>query len=361
MVTQLQLSGSPDAIGYAHGTGGKQQIHQSLTTYERLFHEYSGVTWQEACEIAKVHLPAIERADHQLVEEMQGIARGAGVEFADILALNARSEIALAGGKAFSDGCTAIAITPPLAEDTIIGQNWDWKADQRNSLLHLTIKQKGKPTITMMTEGGIIGKIGMNSAGIGVCLNALITDKKSAALPLHLGLRRVLDSSSLHEAIGKIDKGQIAASANFLIGYADQDGNGLAMNTEVSPYGIEMEASTEGKLVHTNHICSNLLRRHVKDLNEFIFTDSMIRKARAEQLINLSTRNQSISEMDFKRWFSDTYNYPNSINHADNENTPDHRRMETVFSIIMNLSKREMHLCIGKPAEGNYKKLEAGV
>ena len=111
---------------------------------------------------------------------MEGVAVGAGVDFEDILTLNARSEIALTGRKdiAFADGCTAIAVTPPASQDTIIGQNWDGKGSQIDSLLLLNIEQSDKPNITMVTEGGIIGKVGFNSAGVAVCLNAL-DDAKS--------------------------------------------------------------------------------------------------------------------------------------------------------------------------------------
>ena len=49
---------------------------------------------------------------------------------------NARSEIALGSysGQGFSDGCTAIATFQPVSKDVIIGQNWDWKAEQKKSL-----------------------------------------------------------------------------------------------------------------------------------------------------------------------------------------------------------------------------------
>ena len=47
--------------------------------------------------------------------------------------------------------------------------------------------------------------------------------------------------------------------------------------------------------------------------------------------------------------------YPNSINHFENKRAPEHRRMETVFSVIMNLSKRSMELCIGKADPQHYE------
>ncbi|MEH7223584.1 C45 family peptidase [Bacillus sp. JJ1566] len=355
MIKKLQLSGTPKEIGEKHGSEGKNEVHQSLDTYESLFYGYSKISWEQAIQIALEHLPAIEAYNRDLIEEMVGVAKGAGVRFEDILALNTRSEIALAGRKPFSDGCTAISITPPHTKETIIGQNWDWKSDQANSLLLLEIEQKNKPTIKMITEGGLIGKIGFNSSGIGVCLNALHTDKKSNQIPIHLGLRSVLNSHTLHEAISKIKHRQMASAANFLIASEDENGQAMAANFEVSPFGMDMIPNSEGVVVHTNHICSLEVQKHLTDMNEYKFEDSMIRKNRAEQLISASIRaGNEINENRFKEWFSDTFNYPNSINHYVNTSAPEHRQMETVFSVIMNLSKRTMQVCIGKPSLNGY-------
>lgn len=66
-------------------------------------------------------------------------------------------------------------------------------------------------------------------------------------------------------------------------------------------------------------------------------------------------KNKEIINIDtFKEWFSEEFNAPNSINHFENELAPEHRRMETVFSIVMNLSKRKMEICLGKPSESEY-------
>ncbi|MGP4081757.1 C45 family autoproteolytic acyltransferase/hydrolase [Pseudalkalibacillus sp. R45] len=359
MIKHLTLKGTPMEIGRNHGEKGREQVLQSLSTYEALFHGYSKISWKQAKEMALSHLHAIEQYNPDFIEEMEGVAQGAGVEFEDILALNARSEIALAtySGKtrSFSDGCTAIGITPPLSNNAILSQNWDWKAAQIKSLLLLDIEQEGKPSIQMVTEGGIIGKIGYNSAGMGVCLNALLTNRKSEQVPIHLGLRSVLNSSSLHEAVSKIKDGQMASTANFMIGSDQGDGRAMVANYEVSPYGIDMMTTNEGKVVHTNHILSDKILENVEDRNEFKFDDSLIRKNRAEQLIHSKVHlNQTIDTETFKIWLSDEFNKPNSINHYENERAPEHRRMETVFSIIMNLSNHSMELCVGKADPNEY-------
>lgn len=358
MIKKLDLQGSAKEIGVKHGTEGKEEVIHSLETYEKIFYDYRNITWEEAKEYSLSHIKAIEKYDLNMIEEMEGIAAGAGVDFEDILALNVRSEIALAGNKRtrFSDGCTAIGITSPIITDTIIGQNWDWKAAQKKSLLLLNIQNNINPNITMVTEGGIIGKIGFNSAGVGICFNALITDQKSNQVPIHLGLRAVLNSYSMTEAISKIKNGQIASSASFLIGYDDGNGNGMAVNAEISPFGLEYVGGNEGQLVHTNHICSKTVKKHIKDMNEFRDDDSILRKKRLEQLIDISLKNQDvINEQTFEKWLSDSFNAPNSINCFINDLAPEKNRMETVFSIIINLSKRKAYLSIGNSCGREYQ------
>lgn len=152
----LNLTGSVHDIGQNHGQLGKEQIINSLETYEKLFYDYQSIHWEEVKERAKVHIPVIEKFDEALIEEMQGVAEGASLDFEDILALNSRSEIALTGDahSSFIDGCTSMFTCSPLTKNTIIGQNWDWKASQKDSLLLLEINREGKPNVIMVTEGG---------------------------------------------------------------------------------------------------------------------------------------------------------------------------------------------------------------
>ncbi|AST91020.1 MULTISPECIES: C45 family autoproteolytic acyltransferase/hydolase [Sutcliffiella] len=355
---KLTLSGSAYEIGKQHGLLGKEEILRSMETYEKLFYDYQGIRWNEVKERAKIHIKAIEKFDERLLEEIHGVAEGASMDFEDILALNARSEIALTGEahSSFTDGCTSIFTCSPLSADTIIGQNWDWKAAQKNSLLLLKIEREDRPNIVMVTEGGIIGKIGCNDHSIGVGLNALHSKKKSDGVPIHLGLRSILDSRSLHEAMGKIQEGQMASAANFMIGYSEGENKGLAFHVEVSPFGIAITNNETEYGVHTNHICSPEIKMNVGEGNSLRYSDSEIRLRRAEQLIKYAVKNDiEINEETFKLWFSDTFNAPNSINHYINHQIPSHRHIETVFSIIMNLTKKKLYISEGMPAHESYE------
>ncbi|UJL48199.1 choloylglycine hydrolase [Virgibacillus sp. NKC19-16] len=272
---------------------------------------------------------------------MEGIADGANVKFEDILILNTRSEIALVDSP---DGCTSFALTRPKTLKSWLAQNWDWKGEQTDSLIHLEIQQTNLPTIQIITEAGIIGKIGCNSEGIGVCLNALVTNTWQAKVPIHLGLRSVLESDSIEKAISRVDNNQMASPANFLI--ASRTGQSVSM--EVSPIHTEQLQPKNGVLIHTNHICAEEMKRKVR---EDVASDSYNRLTKIGELTRNLTK-EDVNAKDLFYLLSNHENYPDSIcRHSFEKNTSKFSGMETVFSIVMDLTDNKLTWIKGKPCE----------
>lgn len=339
----LILSGTSYEIGVKHGEKAKKKIVNSLETYEKMFGELADISWKMAIEKAKLHMNAIEKYNHLYLEEMDGVAKGAGVTFEDILALNARSEIALTNAP---DGCTSFALTKPKTEKTWLAQNWDWRGSQIDSLVYLQIEQENMPTIKMVTEAGIIGKIGCNSEGIGVCLNAIVTNVWEPKVPIHLGLRSILESESLAEAVGRVKDNQMASPAHFLVA-SDKEG---LVGLEVSPVQTEQLQTINGVLSHTNHLCSLKMFNKV---HEDPIADSFDRLTTISELLN-KINNRHVSEKDLFEILSNHDGYPSSIcRHVSSEQV-NIARSETVFSIVMNLSDRELSWIEGKPCEHEF-------
>ena len=114
--------------------------------------------------------------------ELQGSANGAGVDVRELLAVNARTE--LTSGR---HECSVIGAGDVLA------QNWDWHPDLQESTVLWIVRENGGWFATL-TEAGMLAKIGMNDAGLGVCLNLLrcSTDGGLDGTPIHLLMRRTL-------------------------------------------------------------------------------------------------------------------------------------------------------------------------
>lgn len=351
----IEAEGSNYEIGLAIGTKAKAQVLNCIQSYKDQFEAFVGLQWAQAKKLAQQYKAIIEEYNADYIDEMKGIAEGAGVEFDDILLLNCRSEVALRNPASIPDGCTAIACTPQATDghSTFIGQNWDWKPSQRASMIIVKIKQtcNDKPNLVLLTEAGIIGKYGMNSAGLGFCFNAMATnDFPHGALPLHIACRGAMDSQNLCEAISRVTKYQLGCAVNFL--FASRDG--VAVDVEVSNDDFDVLYPQNGIITHTNHFRSLRLPRYpFKDVAKAKWPDTFIRCGRAEDLMR--SVEGGVTVRDFQRTFADHGDYPTSICHHEDPRDPVHARLGTVMSFICDLYRFEMHVCLGAPCEQRFE------
>ena len=162
----FELWGSAYEIGLAHGRLARKQIEASICCYQEMFQTFSGISWEEAKKYACGMAKNIEEYDPEIMEEIRGIAEGAEKELGDILALNTRSEIVLQGGQV-GDGCTSVAFTEDVTGDGAdwLGQNWDWKLEQRDALVVLKIHQKDKPDLLLFYRSGNCWEIWSERSG----------------------------------------------------------------------------------------------------------------------------------------------------------------------------------------------------
>lgn len=355
---EVRCSGSPHEIGETHGRLASSQIRGSIAFYTKLFQKTCSLSWPEVLREAEQYVEPLESITPRFLEEIRGIAAGAGVDFLDVLALNVRTEInfglftgdAAAKGVQVadtpSDGCTALSWLTSSAEDdgqtnkSWLCQNWDWMRDQAENLIVCYIsqpKETGIPDIAMVTEAGIIGKIGLNSSGVGCTLNAIrCRGVDRSKLPIHFALRTVLESNSRDEAVKKIKSVGAAGSGHILV--ADPTGSvGLECT---SKWIKELPMSSDGQICHTNH----LLLPHDDVEEPPWLPDSPARLARIRELV-ASTEKPTLNAI--AELFKDTEGYPSSINRKEMGGT----LTQTLFNIIMDLGNKSARVTFGRPTE----------
>lgn len=247
--------------------------------------------------------------------------------------MNVRTEIAYG---MFTDGCTALCWAVSNS-DTFLAQNWDWRHEQAENLIHLVIEQLEKPTIDMITEAGIIGKIGQNSSGVGVCLNAIRAKGVDFnKLPCHLALRTCLESESGLQAIEKLQKAGVASACHILLADADNGGVGL----ECSNLDIKYVAmSDRGVVTHTNHF----VKEHAGIKEVYDLPDTITRLRRINYLVSICKDDPSMG--DIANMLKDEDNYPTSINRASTADST----VETLFTIVMDLKNKTSRITFGRP------------
>jgi len=345
----VEAAGTPYEIGYAHGAAAKEKILRGIANYTHQFRTWSSLSWEEAKIRSRQFVSVVEAADPDLIEEVRGVADGAGLEFDDIMTLNVRSEV-LYSLSTIGDACTSFAVTPEYSENahTFLGQNWDWREDQMENLIILKIRQENKPNIFMVTEAGIIGKIGMNSAGLGVCLNALSVTGEPKGLPLHFALRRVLNSFTVSDAMDRLNEQRLAGPGNYMLAQDD----GTVIDLERTPDAWAYLVNEKGYLVHANHIKDTVLRAKVTDGYSRYLPDSFLRDSRLDMLLKAAPGEVGLNYL--MTCMRDHRQYPNSICHHMNVRQMEQMREITAFSIIMDLSAREAWVCWGPPCRNEY-------
>ena len=180
-VPVISVRGKPFERGKQYGLQTKGLIEKNLKLYFDLWSKLWGAKRPEVLKHCSSLGLVIGEYDAEILEEMQGIAKGASLSLEEIVALNARYEmvfaqsaVAEAGG-----GCTSIATMPVVNKNghTILGQNWDYKERFQGLSIILEEEPDGKPNIVTHTEAGLLIHKSMNSAGLGICINALVSSR----------------------------------------------------------------------------------------------------------------------------------------------------------------------------------------
>ncbi|KAL1913782.1 hypothetical protein Sste5344_000049 [Sporothrix stenoceras] len=337
---EIHCSGAPYEVGLEHGRAARAQIESGIAFYAAFFRLKTGMDWQATTATTTKFMPLLKAEWSHFVEEMQGIADGAQVPFDNILTLNVRTEISMG---LMTDGCTSLAWKTPT--ECYIGQNWDWEPAQEANLVVLHIQRDPKvtslPSICQVTEAGIIGKIGINAAGVGVCLNAVrVRGVDFGRLPGHLALRAVLDSTSRTDALATLKRSGVAAAIHILV--ADATG---ATSIEASARDLVLrDTDLDGpRLAHSNHF----LHPHDERVPLMVTPDESVQRVqRAAALMEAeAARVYGPGLTMFEKILEDENNGPLGINKAGTNAEP----LRTLFSIVMDLDKRVATARFGRP------------
>src|SRR5207247_6147187 len=112
--------------------------------------------------------------------------------------------------------CTSFGLQPSVTANghTYVGQNWDWAPDVKETLILLVIVQEPRPTVVLLDEAGMIGRMGLNSAGIGMATNTLISEQHQVGVPYNMILRGILNQRTLADAVAAVARPERALSAH---------------------------------------------------------------------------------------------------------------------------------------------------
>jgi isopenicillin-N N-acyltransferase like protein len=168
--------------------------------------------------------------------------------------------------------------------------------------------------------------------------------------PLHVVLRGILESRNIGEAIEAVGRCGIGSAANFLVA---QHGN-VAVDIEAVPSQVDVLLPERDMLTHTNHLQSlRLAVLGVHDLSMFLSPDSYPRLARVRRLMDDNYGHVDVTVA--QEILRDHANQPDSIcRHEDEVGDPEGKRMQSVFSLVMDLAAQEFSITDGPPCSCEF-------
>jgi isopenicillin-N N-acyltransferase-like protein len=363
----LDLQVSPAEVGHQHGRQAADLIAHNLVVYFDRLQREARLSPDTVRQRALRYLEVIDAADPDYAAAMRGVAEGSRLPLADIAVLNARYELIYSQYAAINQersvhvpagGCTAFAVTPDASTDghLWLGQNWDWFPQVRGVVLHL--RQPDALTVAAFTEAGIVGgKIGINSAGIGLVINGLLSNRDDWArlgTPFHVRTWRILQTQTLSDAIATITSEDRACSANFLLGWAN--GRAEVVDIEAAPHAACTLAPTDGLLVHSNHFFDPDALGVWQPLAEER-TSTFQRAARMRHLLDAGRGVGALHAEGLMAMLRDHAGHPDSVCRHPNSALPEEERVATVVSVLEDLTARRLYVAGGTPCQTSFQEI----
>ena len=283
-------------------------------------HLPDGVTWETMLSHSKLYLDHSRAVYPQYIEELEGIADGAGVPFDEVfismceelwedVSLRGCTDMA-ARGKATADGTTLLAHTNDLS------------AKAEPILVILKVQAGDEPEYLGVSSGGIGISAGYNAARISLTGNQVNSNDVRPGVPRLLVVRAILGSRTLSEAMSHCLIPQRASSYNNVIA----DGSGEVYSMEGSATDCEAIYIADDVMAHANHYVAPSMRRF--ELDRSSIAGSIIRHNRADYLLRQNYG--KLTHELFRSLLADHAGYPTSIcKHGTGS--------VTVFSIIIQL------------------------
>ena len=346
------VSESPAERGRQYGSAAADLIAQAIAYYRTGFAHQTGLAWDQVLEHTRPWQQLVERDFPGLLDEMQGIADGAGVSLPEIVALNCRGEIIYDNWfPEAPDGCTSFSLIDRAAGDGHVyaGQNWDWRHAIRGTVVILRVVQPPKPTLIMQVEAGQIGRHGANSAGLALNANGLGGRyDDSVGMPQTVIRRAVLDTPNVADAIKILTWTKAHIPSNALITHRD----GFSIDIETTPAGHGWEYGDNGLLVHGNHY-----QAFTPPAERLMSPDSLVRVPRARRGLAKAAYAEKSADVRtaIHTAMSDHLGHPDSLCAHPDERLPEVEQWSTTLSSCVDLTTGEYYVAAGSPCQNQYE------
>jgi hypothetical protein len=280
---RIRAEGDAFAIGHRLGVHARESIHGMLprvAEFAALAH-WRGTPRLEAMQAAVAH------GFPRYLRELEGLAAGAGFDFAHLFAWNCRGDLRFAAGSdraarmAEAAGCTTVLLAADEAAGlpAVIGHNEDGEPEMAGHCFLLdAVPDEGQAFTSFCYPGLLPGHtFAVNGASLVQTINNIAPDDLRVGLPRHFVSRAVLDCDSLDAALRLLARDDRAGGFHHNLAQA---GDPRLLSVEAPAGGCQLH-QVEATYAHANHLISEPFA----DQPQCATPSSLSRQARAEALI----------------------------------------------------------------------------
>jgi len=331
--------GSPREIGVDIGRATVDIVRELAAANPAFFERQTGRkfgflrrrVWRD-------YFPFVRRIFPGYVDELRGLAEGAGIPFEDLFVISAEEEILDTWGG--WDKCSSAAVCAP--DGLYLLHNEDYIGRYEHRLVLIDAAPQGRPAFLSLSYPGTLAgsSCGLNSAGLAMSGNSLRLRPRRRGLPKNFVLRSLLGAGTLAAAhrLMKVEPRLVGNNAMIVSAAEDR----AAYIEAASRQAVLVPLDDAGHLAHTNHILAPRLSRAgesptASSLRRLAGLDSILAARRGRPTLAFMKRVLSSAEHGL-------------CYHGCGEETP-----TTLASIIMDPARRRMFVAARGPSGGRYR------
>ena len=336
----FEIAGDSYEVGRRQGELLREGVRRQLDETLEGAGQHGGLRREEALAWAAEQLPRIEAiGGPSWIQELRGLADGAGISLAGAAALQVRP-----GTGFMPEGCTSLGVSGDASATGLpLGaQNRDLVPAYRGRMVVLLLRPQGRPAVLMHSVPGELGGVGINELGVAVFANSLWPKAGRNWQAPPVTRRAILECATADGAAERVRKMDGPAVGSFLT----IDAAGCIRNPEILPQALSVIARDRGVFVHTNHCLDTGLRPH--EVERLPSPGSPGRCDRMQVLLEAAGRRIDVGAI--KGMLADHAGRPEPLcRHAARAT-----EWETASALIAEPATRTLHLSYGPPCEGRF-------
>jgi len=342
-IPEIRAAGDPFDVGYRHGAARagplRAFIDDDLCRINRL--APVPVSAESLRPVLAGYGSAIAAATPRLSEEIDGLARGAGISREMAVLLQVRREIIGYQRVPARGDCTTYAsLSAGPGGGPVLAQTVDLNGDLDDQIAVLDISLSGSARRALILSfGGLLGYLGVNSDGLAIGLNLVLGGEWRPGLPPYLAIRHLLDSAScVADALAILRDLPLASSRSLTL----CDPASIAC---VEILGDDLRLVEMARPAHTNHFLHPDFADR-DELNVFARNSSLLRlKACEAGLAGLAA---GPAGADVEEHFALLAQPTICV-----AGTGDIRRERTVAAVVLLPGRGELHVRPGDPSRSS--------